>query len=861
MNRNHFWKLLLIVLVILWSFFEMYPPSGRNLVQYFRTRAVNNRDGTFSNIVAQAGSLEKLRPDRAYADLLQAIGTNDIQRYFPFFDARNQLHPTTYILNRLQREAAGRIRLGIDLAGGTSFLVKLDTNRLASVETVTNSLGQVETVTNAPVAADVSGALSQAVDVLRNRVDKFGVAEPVFQPEGNNRIRIQLPGLSEAMREEAMKTIQKVAFLQFRMVHPESDTLIKEGITPPGYEVLKKVETLQNGQQQLAEYMVKKRAELTGGIKSAYVTRDQLGRPEITFNLDSQAAATFGRVTRENVGHKMAIVLDGELQSAPVINSPIENGSGVIEGGAQGFTEPEAFGLANVLENPLKTPVEIINQSDVDPTLGKDSIRSGIKAAIIGVALVAAFMLVYYLLAGVVANVALILNVIILVGVLCSIGATLTLPGIAGVVLTIGMAVDANVLIYERIREELAAGKSMRGALAAGYDKAFGTIFDSNLTTLISSVILIFMGTGPVKGFGVTLTIGVLVSLFTALIVTRLIFDWLLAKNILKRLPMLHIVRGSKIDFMRWAVPAFIASWLLILVGNGYGIFVRGSDVLGVEFAGGETISLSYNQQDKIGVDKLRAAATKVTQSEVLVGYQRNIGAGTDTLRITVRAAGNQTEAQDVSAKVAGELQKEFPEAHFTVQGTDRVGPTVGREIQQTAVLASLLAMFGILVYVAFRYEFSFAVGAVVAIIHDIFMTLGWYFLTGRELNATTVAAVLTIIGFSINDTIVIFDRIREDLKLGVRGTFKQVMNQALNQTLSRTIITSGTVFLATLSLYIFGGGVINDFAFTFLVGILTGTYSSIYIASALVLWWHKGHRPKIGASQVALETAAPARP
>ena len=191
------------------------------------------------------------------------------------------------------------------------------------------------------------------------------------------------------------------------------------------------------------------------------------------------------------------------------------------------------------------------------------------------------------------------------------------------------------------------------------------------------------------------------------------------------------------------------------------------------------------------------------------------------------------------------------------MSSTDSVGPTVGQEIQETAILASLLAMFGILVYVAFRYEFSFAVGAVVAIIHDVLMTLGWYCLSGREFNATTVAAVLTIIGFSINDTIVIFDRIREDLKLGVRGTFKEVINQALNQTLSRTIITSGTVFLATLSLYIFGGGVINDFAFTFLVGIITGTYSSIYIASALVLWWHKGQRPNIGGVQVAVENAA----
>jgi len=334
----------------------------------------------------------------------------------------------------------------------------------------------------------------------------------------------------------------------------------------------------------------------------------------------------------------------------------------------------------------------------------------------------------------------------------------------------------------------------------------------------------------------------------------------LLAKNILKTLPMLHIVKGAKIDFMRWAIPAFAASWLLIAVGNGYGLFVRGQDVLGVEFSGGETLTLGFDQQHKIDQDKLRAAIKAVSSGEPLVGYQRNISSATDTLRVTIRAfkdaKAGQTEL--ASTKVLAELQKDFPESNFKVLSTDRVGPTVGQEIQKTAILSALLAMFGILIYVAFRYEFSFAVGAVVAIIHDILMTLGWYFLTGRELNATMVAAILTIIGFSINDTIVIFDRIREDLKLGVRGTFREVMNKALNQTLSRTIITSGTVFLATLSLFIFGGGVINDFAFTFLIGILTGTYSSIYIASAIVLWWHKGRRPNIGNAQMSVETAAP---
>jgi len=837
MSRNNFWRLIFVVLVVAWSLYEIYPPQSRDLVRYFRERAARP-EATFSNIVYQASELQKTRPERAFGNLQEAIGTNDIARYFPFFDAKGELYPNTYILNRLQREASGRIKLGIDLQGGTSFEVEMDTNRLEN-------------------AQEAGQALSQAVEVLRKRVDKFGVAEPVIQPVGNNKILIQLPGLSEADKESAKKQIQRAAFLEFRMVHEQSDELIKSGETPPGYELLRRKERVKGGGESLVEVIVKKKAErgLNGSfVKSAMVTRNNLGEPEIDFTLNAEGASIFGEVTTENVGHRLAIVLDGELYSAPRINSPITGGRGQITGR---FDIREAFELANVLENPLKAPLKITYSRDVDPTLGKDSIRSGIKAALIGVALVAGFMLVYYLLAGVVANVALMLNIVILLGVMCSIGTTLTLPGIAGVVLTIGMAVDANVLIYERIREELAAGKSIRGAIAAGYDKAFGTIFDSNLTTLISSVILIFMGTGPVKGFGVTLTIGVTVSMFTALVVTRLVFDWMLAKDMIKSLPMLHIIRGAKIDFMRWAVPAFVASWLLILIGNGYGIFVRGSGVLGVEFAGGIEqiyqvgVPAKEAKQDRIRED-VRQALAPLNLGEVTPGIQRDVASASQTLRLVL------PYKEGVSGLVNKTLHEKLPQYQLGPPSENAVGPTVGREITRTALLAALLAMFGILVYVAFRYEFSFSVGAVVAIIHDILMTMGWYFLAGRELNATTVAAVLTIIGFSINDTIVIFDRIREDLKLGVRGTFREVMNQALNQTFSRTIITSGTVFLATFSLYLFGGGVINDFAFTFLVGILTGTYSSIYIASAIVLWWHKGERPKMG-SQVTVERGAAA--
>jgi SecD/SecF fusion protein len=601
-------------------------------------------------------------------------------------------------------------------------------------------------------------------------------------------------------------------------------------------------------------YVVKKKAEngLAGDIiERSYVERDNLGNPQIRFNLTKDGGIRFGEVTRNNIGQRLAIILDGELYSAPNIESAIETGSGVITGH---YTDQQAFELANVMQNPLRAPLKILSSEDVGATLGADSIRSGVTASIYAVIFVSLFMLCYYWIAGIAANIALVTNIIILMGVMCSIGTTLTLPGIAGIVLTVGMAVDANVLIYERLREELAKGKSLRGAIAAGYARAFGTIFDSHVTTLISSVILIFMGTGPIKGFGVTLTIGVAASLFTSLVVTRLIFNFLLDRNILKSLPMMHIIKSAKVNFMKLATPLFVLTWTFIIVALAYGIIGRGEKLFGVDFLGGDSTTFSYTQE--IGVDQIRSALTAAGEKDPQIQYQKDVSGGTKTLRVTT--------ASGTAAKVQQTLEQKFPDAKLVPLGTKTVGATVGQDIQRSAIIASLLSLFGILIYVAFRYEFSFAVAAVVAVIHDVLLTIGCYCIanatSGREFNATVVAAVLTIIGFSINDKIVIFDRIREDLKLGARGSFKDIINQALNQTLSRTIITSGTVFLATMSLYIFGGGVINDFAFTFLIGIITGTYSSIYIASAIVLWWHKGERPNIGASAVTIQNSGSAK-
>ena len=837
MNRSHFWKLVLILLVVAWSVSEIYPPTSKNLIEAFEQQS-STPNKTFDEIVKKAQQLDTSNMDRTpgitYSNLLVAISTNDIRAFFPsnYINAAVERDVTRGILNRVQRSAAGKFRLGLDLQGGTQFLLEMDMSRAQ---------------TNAGVMMNADFIAEQAVEVLRRRVDRFGVSEPVIAPAGGGRILVQLPGLSESDKLQAKAQIQKAAFLEFRMVHPDSEGQISRGIVPPGYvRLYEMVPSGTPGQRIPQPILVKRTSErgLSGKhVEGAGVGHDPAtGSPYVSFSLKPDGAQLFGEITQAAIGERMAIILDGEVVSAPRINGAILGGNGQITGS---FTDKEAFELATSLENPLAAPLEVKEERGVDPSLGADAIASGKMATLLGVGGVAAFMIVYYLTAGLVANVALFLNILIMLGVMCSLDVTFTLPGIAGIVLTIGMAVDANVLIYERMREELAAGKSVRGAVSSGYDKAFGTIFDSNLTTLISSVLLIIMGTGPIKGFGVALTVGLCVSMFTALVVTRLIFDFLLAKDIIKTLPMLHIIKGTNIRFLNFAKPAFIASWLLIVVGIGYGVFVRGHNMLGIEFAGGDELQMRFSQ--RVETEKVRETLSKGGIGETRIQYQTE-GAGS-----TKRDYLSITAAKDAGLKAEEVLKKAFPESKFERVRMDSVGATIGKEIQKSGVIASVLSLFGILVYVAFRYEFSFAVAAVVAVAHDVLMTIGWYCLTGtvgegRQFNATFVAALLTIIGFSINDTIVIFDRIREDLKMGAAGSFNEIIDRALNQTLSRTIITSGTVFLATISLYVFGGGAINDFAFTFLVGIITGTYSSIYIASALVVWWHKGKRPAMGA-------------
>lgn len=701
----------------------------------------------------------------------------------------------------------GKIRLGLDLKGGTSFIIRLVQEK--------NEQGEIKEITPAMV--------DQAVEVIRKRVDNMGTSEPVIAPQGTDRILVQIPGLKTSDLQSTREQLQKVAKLEFRMVHPNSEAILA-GQQPP--DPAYRIETYKderNGKPFEEKLLIKKKADIAGNmVKAAGPTYDAQGWG-VSLGFTDAGGQLFGDLTAQNVNNRFAIVLDNEVISAPVIREPIRGGSASITGN---FTETQARNLASALENPLETPVVIEDQRSASASLGSDSINSGLFSGLVGIALTIVGVLLYYRVAGLVANIALAINMVLLLGIMAMFNAVLTLPGIAGVILTLGMAVDANVLIYERLREELAAGKSLKASIDAAYDKAFSAIFDSNLTTLITAVILYWQASGPIKGFAVSLTIGIIASLFTALIVTRNLFSWALTLGWLKKISMVNLIKATNFDFLgkrRFAVGASVA----IILASIALFAVRGERNFGVDFKGGDRLVLEATAT-KPALDDVRRVIDGLGLGDTPVNIERSANKEFLTIRAPLGEGSKVTEA----------LKEKFPQAGFVVEQEEKVGKVVGDELARNSLLALGLGMLGILVYVTLRFEFSFAVGALVALLHDVIITVGVFALLGRELSLVIVGAVLTIAGYSVNDTIVVFDRIREGIKAGRKGSVIDIMNQSINETLSRTILTGGVTLLTTAVLFFFGGPVLNDFALTILIGVLVGTYSSIFIAAPIVLWW-----------------------
>jgi SecD/SecF fusion protein len=698
-----------------------------------------------------------------------------------------------------------RINLGLDLKGGMHLLLKVDTATLP------------------PQARE--DAVDRALEVIRNRIDQFGVREPSIQKQGTDEIVVQLPGITD--RERAVELIGKTALLEFKLVSSDSEKLKQalDGTIPEGYE-LKYIE-----EKDREPVLLEQKTVLTGdALTNASVTfsSSDFNEPQVAIQFNAEGAKKFAEITAANVGRRLAIVLDGKVQSAPNIREAIPSGEAVIKGQ---FSVEEAQDLSIILRvGALPAPMHIEEERTIGPLLGQDSISSGVKASIIGCILVFVFMAVYYLLAGVIANIALGLNLMMIMGGLGmlpvlfpGVSATLTLPGIAGIALSLGMAVDANVLINERIREELLSGKTLRAAITNGYSRAFSAIFDSNFTTLIAAFLLFQFGTGPIRGFAVTLTIGLIASMFTAIVVTRTIFEVLLHFKLIHSLPMLRFIKETKFDFIGKRKIFYAISLIIIICGLAV-FFKKGKQAYGIDFAGGQL--QEYQFKTPPSLDKLREILKELNLPDA------NIQQFKDRPNIVLIKT-----AEDRNQVLISKFKEVFPDQDIQILRIEHVGPVAGKHLQAKAGLALFWSMIGILIYVAFRFKhINFAVAGVVALIHDVLVALGFLAITNRQIDLLSVTAFLTIAGYSINDTIVIYDRVRENSKLLRKASLSELINLSVNQTLGRTLLTSGVTLLTVLAMLVYGGEVLGNFAFTLVVGFISGVYSTVYIASPLVL-------------------------
>jgi len=731
--------------------------------------------------------------------------------------------------------AAQNLKAGIDIQGGSAFTLRI----------------------SPPEDRDLTDAsINQAISVIRNRLDPDGTSDLEIVRRGSDQIIVSMPGISEEERETVRTQLEQAAHLTFHRVHPESQRLAREVADgdriEPGYTAKEYYRRDRHGNIEgpAQEILIETRPVMDGSsVSRARETNDPNQGWVTNITFDSAGARTFAALTRENVGRQIAILLDGEVVSAPNVNEPILGGSAVITGMG---SERAARDLSNVLNNPLESPMEIEEEMSVSPTLGAATVRQGILAGVFGLSLTLIFLAVWYRVAGLIALAGLSVCMLFLFGMMSIFQFTFTLPGIAGIILTIGMAVDANVLIFERLKEEQSSGKSLAAAIETAYNKAFSAIFDANVTTLITACILFWLATDAVKGFAVTLTLGIISSLFAALIVTRIIFQWLLDAKALKKLGIGRAPRNRGIDFLGRRRTAFVFSMLLIVVCLGT-LGTKREAALGVDFVGGDMVTFQFPEGTEITADAVEESLNDLELPITpRVQKQRNpadnliyimIRTGEHTSRTLTDEDGNIIQLgviDHLREDMALLAERNEATGDFLYEAsTSSISGTFSRELFFSSGLALFFGMVGIVIYISIRFEFSFALGAAAAVFHDLFITIGILVLLGYELNAPLIGAVLTIAGYSINDTIVIFDRIRENIALK-RGSIKDIMNQSLNSTLSRTILTSGTTLLTLATLFIFGGPNLRDFSATLIIGVCIGTYSSIFVAAPIVLWWSR---------------------
>jgi protein-export membrane protein SecD/preprotein translocase SecF subunit len=855
------WKVILVVLATLLGIYfslpNLVPPQARDSLPGFLPRKALNlgldlQGGSYLLYSVDTQALRVERLTNLTEDVRKTLGDAAI----PFTDlgqVNGELSVRITDPGQLVKaQNALRQSVGAPLAG-------VPGGRDVSVGAAADQRLRIAFVPEA-FEADSTRAVEQSIEIIRRRIDQLGTREPNIVRQGKDRIVIEAAGESDP---ERLKTVVgQTAKLTFQMV--DDSVPLQEaaqGRVPPGSEMLPATDGYSPA------YLVKKRAEVTGEmLVDARVGFDQqTGHPIVQFRFNGQGARRFGDVSSQNIGKRFAIVLDKKIISAPVIQSAITGGSGQISGN---FTEQSANDLAILLRaGALPAPLKVEEQRTVGAELGADAVRAGTISAVVGLAGVCVFMIVVYgWLFGGVSLIGLAVNGLMIVGLMSLTQATLTLPGIAGLILTLAVAVDANVLIYERMRDELRSGKNLISAMDAGFSRAMATILDANITHLLSAVILFQFGAGPVKGFAWTLSIGVLTTIFSAVLVTQVLLAWWFRATRPKTLPIFEQPKKAwplikvlpvrtHFRFVRLA-KVFAPLSLLVVVGAlaltlyplkppCFGM------ACGIDFKGGTVLEIDTGPKPA-DLSALRNSLGGMNLGDVQVqGFGSPSAA---MVRFQTPAGANaSTTVEQVKAKIAQTVSP----VRFV--RTDVVGPKVSSELLTKGVMALGGAILLMLIYIWFRFELQFGLGAVAALFHDVFLTFGLITIARIEFNLTAVAAILTIIGYSMNDTVVVFDRFRENLRKFKRMPVAEVIDMSINEMLTRTIITSFTAILALVALAVFGGPSLYGLSIIMLFGILIGTYSSIYIAAPVILLWGGAKREREEAEPLA--RPAKARP
>ena len=682
-------------------------------------------------------------------------------------------------------------------------------------------------MTDNGVEQRMSAALDDAIPILYQRLAGLETLHPEIRKRGADRITVQLPGRADP--EQLKYILSQAGALSFRAIDmsmPVRDAVA--GQPPAGSEILYSADDPPIG------YLVRRQPIIASAdiVEARAAVNAQSGDPVVNLRFSAQGTARFADATANSAGVTLAVVLDGAVIATPLVRKAITDGTVQL---AAPMSVEGAEDLALLLRaGALPVPFTVVEERSVGAGRGADSVHSTLVAGAIGAGLVILFMLGFYGFFGAVASLAVALNVVMIIAVLSAMGLVLTLPGIAGIVLTIGMAVDSNVLIYERIREEARRGRSVRDAMEFGFSRAFAAIVDANITTLIAAIVLLFLGTGSVRGFAVTLAIGIVTTLFTAFTLTRVMLEIWLHRRQPSHLP--EGIRTGLFDstsFRFMAIRNYVFSLTAVLSVLSMLLFGAFGLNLGIDFSGGSVIELKA-REGNADIADIRTRLDELNLGEITVkpfGSQRDV-----VVRVHSRDGGENAEQTSVIL-IRGELEDSYEFRRVEV-----VGPSVSGDLTTAATLGVLASLVAILLYIWFRFEWQFAAGAIVATLHDVLLTLGLFVVTGMEFNLASIAALLTIVGYSLNDTVVVYDRVRENLRLYPKMPLPILIDTSINQTLSRTVLTGATTMLALAALSIFAGEAIQSFAFVMLFGVAVGTFSSIYVAGPVLILFKLRH-------------------